>query len=90
MPTWKGWHAFRRGNATHLAKNFSNTQGVTAASKVLRHFDEGVTQEHYIEESRQVTRVRAAAKQLETEELKKRASVILGAGVRTPGGNRVN
>jgi integrase len=83
MPSWKGWHAFRRGNASHLAANFGSTKGVEAAARMLRHADEGVTAKHYVQESRQTTRARAAAKQLEIAEQKQQAAIVLGDGLRT-------
>lgn len=50
--SWKGWHAFRRGNATHLAKQLAGN-GTRAASIMLRHSDQGVTEQHYILNSKQ-------------------------------------
>jgi integrase len=82
MPTWKGWHAFRRGNATHLAKNFGNSKGVEAASRMLRHADQAVTQNHYIKESKQTRRARIAAKELEQQQLKQEAAGVLAEGLR--------
>jgi integrase len=58
---WKGWHAFRRGNATYLAKQ-STGDGMSDAARMLRHSDEGVTAEHYVKVSRQQKRVLAARK----------------------------
>jgi integrase len=83
MPIWKGWHAFRRGAASYLAKNFGSSKGVEAASRVLRHSDEGVTQNHYVSESKLVTRARAAAKQMEGEQQKQQAADVLAQGLRT-------
>jgi len=82
MPTWKGWHAFRRGNATHLAKNFGNAHGVEAASRVLRHSDSAVTANHYVKESKQDRRARTAAKLLEIEQQKQQAAGVLAHGLR--------
>jgi integrase len=83
MPTWKGWHAFRRGNATHLAKNFGNADGIEAASRVLRHSDPGVTASHYVVESKQNGRARAAAKLLGIERQKHQAAGVLAHGLRS-------
>jgi integrase len=52
LPVWKGWHAFRRGNATFLAKQLAGN-GARAASLMLRHSDQGVTEEHFILNSKQ-------------------------------------
>src|SRR5579871_2075683 len=82
MPVWKGYHAYRRGAATHLAKNFGSSEGVKAASKALRHADESVTQNHYVKESKLMTRARAAAKQIEIEKLKREAAGVLTQGLR--------
>ncbi len=83
LPTWLGWHAFRRGNATHLAKNFVGTKGVQAAATMLRHADETVTQNHYIKESKQTRRARVAAQELERQQLKQDAAGVLGEGFRS-------
>jgi hypothetical protein len=83
MPTWKGWHAFRRGNATHLAKDFGNADGIEAASRVLRHSDPGVTASHYVVESKQNGRARAAAKLLGIERQKHQAAGVLAHGLRS-------
>ncbi len=82
VPKWKGFHAFRRGNATHLA-NESTGDGMRAASIVLRHSDEDVTATHYTKISRQQRRVLAARKVVEINETRKRAAAVVGAGLRS-------
>jgi integrase len=45
LPTWRGWHAFRRGLATNL-----NRLGVadSVIQRILRHSNVAVTQACYI------------------------------------------
>jgi integrase len=82
MPEWKDFHAFRRGNATHLA-NQSTGDGMRAASIMLRHSDEDVTATHYTKISRHQKRVLAARKVVEISETRKRAAAVVGAGLRS-------
>src|SRR6185312_14308916 len=81
VPEWKGFHAFRRGNATHLA-TLTSGDGMRTASIVLRHSDEGVTATHYTKISRQQKRVLAARKVVEITDTRKRAAEAVGAGLR--------
>jgi integrase len=81
VPEWKGFHAFRRGNATHLA-TLTSGDGMRTASIVLRHSDEGVTATHYTKISRQQKRVLAARKVVEITDTRKRAAEVVGAGLR--------
>jgi integrase len=81
VPEWKGWHAFRRGNATYLAKQ-SAGDGMRAASIMLRHSDEGVTAEHYVKVSRQQKRVLAARKVVQITEQRQAAAATIGAGLK--------
>lgn len=81
VPAWKGFHAFRRGNATHLA-TFTSGDGIRTASIVLRHSDEGVTATHYTKISRQQRRVLAARKVVEINQTRKRAAAVVGSGLK--------
>ncbi len=81
MPVWKGWHGFRRGNATFLAKQFGG-DGLRAASLMLRHSDQGVTQDSYVNNTRQERRAMQAAKVVEISETRKRAAAAVGAGLK--------
>jgi hypothetical protein len=60
----------------------SSEDGVNAASIVLRHSDEGVTQQAYVKNTRQERRIRQAAKVVQINETRQQAAVILGAGIR--------
>jgi hypothetical protein len=86
VPAWKGFHAFRRGNATHLAKQ-STGDGMRAASIMLRHGDEDVTATHYTKISRHQKRVLAARKVVEINETRKRAAKVLGDGLKAAAAN---
>jgi hypothetical protein len=46
---WRGYHGFRRGNATYLAKH----QGSHAAALMLRHSNVSTTETNYIKNSAQ-------------------------------------
>jgi len=81
IPAWKGFHAFRRGNATFLAKQF-NGDGLAAASLMLRHTDESVTQEHYVINTQQERRAMKAAKALQIGETRIKAAAAVGAGLK--------
>lgn len=78
---YKGLHGFRRAAATFLAKQISGN-GLRAASLVLRHSDETVTQNHYVKNSKQDRRAMQAARVAEMGETRKSAAAILGAGLR--------
>jgi integrase len=78
LPGWKGWHAFRRGNATLLA---SEKDRETAAL-MLRHSDSGVTDRHYILTSKQDKRAMVAKEQQEREQRKEEAAGAVGAAFR--------
>lgn len=80
LPRWLGWNAFRRGAATHVARNFSG-DGVTAASLVLRHTDSQTTQNHYIKTTKQERRVHEAAKVAHVAQQRQIAASVLGAGI---------
>jgi integrase len=80
LPRWLGWNAIRRGAATHLARNFSG-DGVKAASLVLRHGGEQVTQNHYIKTSKQERRAHEAAKVANVAQQRQIAASVLGAGI---------
>jgi integrase len=81
MPVWKGWHGFRRGNATFLAKQLGG-DGLRAASLMLRHSDQGVTQDSYVNNTRQERRAMQATKVVEISETRKRAAAAVGAGLK--------
>lgn len=81
LPAWKGWHSFRRGNATYLAKKMSG-DGVKAASLMLRHSDPAVTQDHYVLTTRQERRAQEARKAIEIEQTRQQAAATLGAGLK--------
>lgn len=78
LPGWKGWHAFRRGNATLLA---SEKDRETAAL-MLRHSDSTVTDRHYILASKQDKRAMVAKEQQNREERKEEAAGAVGAAFR--------
>src|SRR5258708_2924246 len=56
LPTWKGWHTFRRGHATELARTFSKGDGLEVAAMALRHSDSGVTDQYHVKVTGQVRR----------------------------------
>jgi integrase len=78
---WKGWHAFRRGNATFLAQQ-STGDGMRSASLMLRHSDEGVTEDHYVKVSKQERRVLKARKSVVITEQRQSAAAQIGAGLK--------
>ncbi len=84
--TWRGWHAFRRGNATYLASRREGRAGLglTMAAATLRHADQGVTDAHYNLDptKKQERRIAAAQKAAELELRKREAAAALGAGFR--------
>lgn len=75
---WKGWHAFRRGNATYLAKKLHSR----AAALSLRHAGTTVTEEHYIKNTKQERRALEAKKEIERGEMRDQAAGTLGAAFR--------
>jgi integrase len=81
LPEWRGWKAFRKGAASHIAKNLSG-DGDKAASLALRHANPAVTINHYIDESKQRRRAKAARKELVIAEQRQIAAAVLGAGLR--------
>jgi integrase len=81
LPVWKGWHAFRRGNATYLAKQLAGN-GARAASIMLRHSDQSVTEEHYILNSKQDRRALKAFQELEVSRERDGAADAIGQGLR--------
>jgi integrase len=81
LPVWKGWHAFRRGNATYLAKQLTGN-GARAASIMLRHSDQGVTEEHYILNTKQDRRALKAFQELEVSRERDGAADAIGQGLR--------
>jgi integrase len=80
LPRWKGYHAFRRGNATHLAKNHTGN-GAEAARLQLRHSDVATTVTHYIKDTKQERRAsqaaQAAAQAIKNQEQRKSNAVVL-------------
>lgn len=83
LPRWKGWHAFRRGNATFIAQNGgAGSEGVRVASIALRHGGTQVTQEHYIKNSKQEQRAISAGKLLEIDEARSKAAGMVGQGLK--------
>lgn len=78
LPAWKGWHAFRRGNATLLASEKDRE----AASLMLRHSGSDVTDRHYILTSKQEKRAAAAREEQQREERKEEAAGAIGAAFR--------
>jgi hypothetical protein len=85
LPSCKGWHSFRRVNATHLARNYKG-DGVNAASIVLRHTDEGVTLQAYAKITRQERRIREAfnawQKAAKKDQTRQQAAVLISEGIR--------
>jgi integrase len=81
LPRWKGYHAFRRGNATYLAKNHTGN-GAEAARLQLRHGDVATTLNYYIKDSKQERRAsqaaQAAAQAIQNQEQRKKNAVVLG------------
>lgn len=78
LPSWRGWHAFRRGNATLLASEKDRE----AAALMLRHSDSGVTDKHYILSSKQDKRAMVAKEQQGREQRKEEAAGAVGAAFR--------
>jgi integrase len=78
---WKGWHAFRRGSATYLAKKHSG-DGTVAAASLLRHSDTGVTEDSYIKNTKQERRTAQAAKAIKTQRQRTAAAATIGAGLK--------
>jgi integrase len=79
---WKGFHAFRRGNATFLAQQ-RNIEGRAAATLVLRQSDTSTTEDHYILESKQERRAANAAKVISIQRTRQQAAGMIGNGLRT-------
>jgi integrase len=75
---WKGWHAFRRGNATFLAKY----QGAEVAAVMLRHSSVATTQAHYIKDTAQDRRAALAKKAEQIEGQRQAAAESLGDGLK--------
>lgn len=75
---WKGWHGYRRGNATFLARH----QGADVAALMLRHSSVSTTQDHYIKDTAQDRRRDAARRMDEAEGQRQAAAQVLGAGLK--------
>lgn len=85
IPPWKGWHAFRRGNATFLAQQRTadgRIDGRAAATLMLRHANTSTTEDSYILESRQDRRAADAAKTLTVQRKRRQAAAVIGEGLR--------
>ncbi len=78
LPAWKGWHAFRRGNATLLASEKDRA----AAALMLRHHGTEITDKHYILNSSQDKRVADEQERNVIDQRKTEAAEALGAAFR--------
>jgi hypothetical protein len=78
LPPFKGWHAFRRGNATLLASE----KNLEAAVLMLRHAATAVTDRHYNLNTKQDKRATAAKEHQGREQRKEEAAGTLGAAFR--------
>jgi integrase len=78
LPPWKGWHAFRRGNATLLASEKDRE----AAALMLRHRSSAVTDRHYVKVSKQERRVMDEKDKQGIEQRKGEAAQALGDAFR--------
>jgi hypothetical protein len=76
--SWKGWHAFRRGNATLLASEKDRE----AAALMLRHRSSAVTDRHYVKASKQERRVMDEKDRQGVEQRKGEAAQAIGAAFR--------
>jgi integrase len=74
---WRGYHGFRRGNATFLARH----EGASVAALMLRHSDVGTTEAHYIKTSAQERRAAEAKKVITITAQKEQAAESLSAGL---------
>jgi integrase len=74
---WRGYHGFRRGNATFLARY----EGSHVAALVLRHSNVGTTEAHYIKNSAQERRAAEAKKMVTMTIQKEHAAATLSAGL---------
>jgi integrase len=74
---WRGYHGFRRGNATFLAKH----EGAHVAALVLRHSNVGTTEAHYIKNSAQERRIAQAKKVVTISIQREQAATTLSAGL---------
>ncbi|MGZ4877809.1 MAG: tyrosine-type recombinase/integrase [Candidatus Angelobacter sp.] len=78
---WKGWHAFRRGSATYLAKKHAG-DGTAAAASLLRHSDSSTTADHYIKNTKQERRTAQAEKVISIRRQRTAAAATIGAGLK--------
>jgi integrase len=78
---WKGWHAFRRGSATYLAKKHAGG-GTAAAASLLRHSDSSTTADHYIKNTKQERRTAQAEKVISIRRQRTAAAATIGAGLK--------
>jgi integrase len=74
---WRGYHGFRRGNATFLAKY----EGSHVAALVLRHSNVGTTEAHYIKNSAQERRIAQAKKVVNISVQREHAATTLADGL---------
>jgi integrase len=81
ITAYKGWHGFRRGNATYLARTM-NINGAETAALVLRHSNVATTLGSYIKDTKQERRAAKARKVVQITEQREAAALVLGAGLR--------
>ncbi len=82
VPHWKGWHAFRRGNATFLAQQ-RTVDGRAAATLMLRQSDASTTEDHYILETKQERRAAQAAKVIDVRQRRRQAAKAIGESLKS-------
>jgi hypothetical protein len=82
MPTWKGWHGFRRGSAGYVARQSGSTDGVDLARLQLRKSDRENTQASYVQHSKQERRVLVAQQEIDRAAKKQSAATTIAKGVK--------